>query len=276
MSRLIDAEALRGRLDDPDLRILDGTVFLDFPPDGGPPAVTSGRAAYDAGHIPGAAFADLVTDLSDPTSGLPFTVPTADRFARAIAELGVADGTRVVVYDQERTVWATRLWWLLRYFGFDDVQVLDGGLGAWKAAGGDLSTAPASYPTGTFTAHPRPELLATREDVLAAMEDGATCVVNALDEATFRAGRIPGSGHLAASGLLDQATGRLRPLQELRSAIAGVVPEGGPAPIAYCGGGIAATLDVFALTLAGRPDAKLYDGSMIDWTSDPALPIETG
>jgi thiosulfate/3-mercaptopyruvate sulfurtransferase len=276
VSRLIAAEALREQLGDSDLRILDGTVFLDFPPDGGPPAVTSGRAAYDEGHIPGAAFADLVVELSDPGSALPFMAPPAERFARAIAQLGVADGTRVVVYDSDRTVWATRLWWLLRYFGFDDVQVLDGGLRAWKAAGGELSTEPATYPTGTFTATPRPELLATREEVLAAMEDGATCIVNALDEPAFRAGRIPGSAHLAASSLLDPDTGRIRPLEELRRAVSGAVPEGGPAPIAYCGGGIAATLDVFALTVAGRPDAKLYDGSMTDWTSDPALPMATG
>jgi thiosulfate/3-mercaptopyruvate sulfurtransferase len=276
VSALIAAEALRDRIGDPALRIFDATVHLDFPPDGGPPAVTSGRAGYDEGHIPRAAFADLIVELSDPASSLPFTVPSAERFARAIGELGVTYGTRVVAYDQGRMTWATRLWWLLRYFGFDDVQVLDGGLPAWTAAGGELSTEPGRYPPATFIAHPRPELLATREDVLESMEDGATCIVNALDEAMYRAGRIPRSSHLPASALVDPSTGRVRPLDELRRTIAGVVPEGGPAPIAYCGGGIAATLDVFALALAGRTDARLYDGSMTDWTSDPALPVETG
>jgi thiosulfate/3-mercaptopyruvate sulfurtransferase len=276
MNELIDADTLRQRIGDPALRILDATVILDFPPDGGPPAVTSGRAGFDEGHIPGAAFADLVADLSDPTSGLPFTVPPPDRFARAIGQLGVGDGTPVVAYDQGETVWATRLWWLLRYFGHDDVRVLDGGLPAWKAQGGELSAEPRSWPSAAFTPRPRPELLATRDDVLAATQNGGTCVVNALDESFFRAGRIPGSAHLAARGLLDPATGRLRPVEELHEAISEVVPEDGPAPIAYCGGGIAATLDLFALTLAGRPDARLYDGSMTDWTSDPALPVETG
>jgi thiosulfate/3-mercaptopyruvate sulfurtransferase len=123
---------------------------------------------------------------------------------------------------------------------------------------------------------PRPELLATRDDVLASMEDGATCIVNALDEAMYRAGRIPGSSHLPVSALVDPSTGTVRPLDQLRRTIADVVPQDGPAPIAYCGGGIAATLDVFALALAGRTDARLYDGSMTDWTSDPALPVETG
>jgi thiosulfate/3-mercaptopyruvate sulfurtransferase len=273
---LIDAAALRAELGDPALRLLDGTVILDFPPDGGPPKVTSGRAGYDAGHIPGAAFADLVTDLSDPASGLPFTAPPAERFAAAIGALGVGDDSRVVVYDQGATTWAARLWWLLRYFGFDDVRVLDGGLPAWKAAGGELSIEPPRHAAATFTPRTRPELLATREDVLAAMDDGATCIVNALDEAMYRAGRIPGSSHLAASSLLDPVTGRVRPVAELRRAVAEVVPAGGPAPIASCGGGIAATLDVFAFALAGREDARMYDGSLTDWTSDPSLPLEKG
>jgi thiosulfate/3-mercaptopyruvate sulfurtransferase len=273
---LIDAATLRQELGDPALRILDGTVILDFPPDGGPPKVTSGRAGYDEGHIPGAAFADLITDLSDPSSGLPFTAPPAERFATAIGALGVGDDSRVVVYDQGAMSWATRLWWLLRYFGFDEVRVLDGGLPAWTAAGGELSTAPASYPRGTFTARSRPELLATREDVLAAMEDGATCIVNALEEPMYRAGRIPGSAHLAASSVLDRETGRMRPPEDLRRAVGEVVPDDGPPPIAYCGGGIAATLDVFAFALAGREDARMYDGSMTDWASDPSLPVEKG
>ncbi len=276
MTVLVSAQELRGELGDPGLRILDATVLLDFPPDGGPPAVTSGRAGFDAGHVPGAGFADLITDLSDPDSGLPFTVPSAERFAAAIAALGVGDAARVVVYDQGSTAWATRLWWLLRYFGFDAVRVLDGGLPAWTAAGGELSTEPAATAAATFTPHLRPELLATTDDVLAASADGAVCVVNALDDAMYRAGRIPGSSHLPASSLLDPATGRVRPVEELRRTIAEVVPEGGPAPIAYCGGGIAATLDVFALVLAGRDDAKLYDGSMTGWTADPARPVETG
>jgi thiosulfate/3-mercaptopyruvate sulfurtransferase len=276
MTLLIDAATLRSRLGEPGLRILDATVLLDFPSDGGPPTITSGRAGYDAGHIPGAAFADLIEDLSDTTSGLPFTVPSAEAFAAAIGALGVGEDAQVVVYDQGPTSWATRLWWLLRFFGFDDVAVLDGGLPAWTAAGGELSTEPATSPPASFTARPRPELLATTEDVLAASQDGAACVVNALDDAFYRAGRIPGSAQLAASSLLDPDSGRLRPVEELRATISAVVPADGPAPIAYCGGGIAATLDVFALALAGREDAKLYDDSMTGWTADPSRPVQTG
>ena len=282
---LIDAAALRERLDDPRLRILDATVILEFPPEGGPPTITSGRAGYEEGHIPGAAFADLITDLSDPDAGLPFMLPSPERFADAISALGVGDDTEVVVYDQGATMWATRLWFELRVFGFDAVSVLDGGLPAWRDAGGELSTDPPAYPRGTFTPRPRPELVATRDDVLAAMEDGATCIVNALDEASFRGtgpsslprpGRIPGSVHLAAASLVDPSTGRIRPVEELRREIARVVPEEGPPPIAYCGGAIAATLDAFALALVGRDDVRVYDGSLSEWAADPSLPLETG
>ena len=278
MSGLVSAEELRGELGDPRLRVLDATVLLDFPPDGGPPTITSGRAGYDAGHVPGAAFADLITDLSEPGSGLPFTVPSEERFAAAIAALGVGDDSRVVVYDQGATAWATRLWWLLRYFGFEDVRVLDGGQPAWEAAGGELSTEPASHaPAASFTARARPELLASTDDVLA-----ATAGRRHVRRQRARRGHTsaPGASRAprtwppaACSTPTRAASG---PLEELRSTIAAVVPADGPPPIAYCGGGIAATVDVFALALAGRDDAKLYDDSMTGWTADPARPVETG
>jgi thiosulfate/3-mercaptopyruvate sulfurtransferase len=276
MSGLIDAERLAARLGEPGLRVLDATVFLDFPPDGGPPTATSGRAAYEEGHVSGAVFADLIADLSDPDTPLPFMRPSEARFASAIGALGVGDGDTVVVYDQGPTMWATRLWWLLRYFGHEDVLVLDGGLPAWKASGGALETGSEAPAPATFTARARPELVATSDDVLEASADGATCVVNALEPGLHAAGRIPGSVNLASSTLMDPATGRVRPAEELRATVGAAVPEGGPPPIAYCGGGISATLDLFALALAGREDARLYDGSYVEWTSDPSRPVETG
>jgi thiosulfate/3-mercaptopyruvate sulfurtransferase len=276
VSGLIDAETLAARLGEPGLRVLDATVILDFPTDGGPPTATSGRAGYDQGHIPGAVFADLITDLSDPDTPLPFMRPSEERFGAAMGALGVGDGDTVVVYDQGPTMWATRLWWLLRYFGHDDVLVLDGALPAWKASGGALETESEAPASATFTARARPELVATADDVLEASADGVTCVVNALEPGLHAAGHIPGSVNLASSTLVDQATGRVRSVDDLRATIGAAVPEGGPPPIAYCGGGISATLDVFALVLAGREDARLYDGSFVEWTSDPARPVETG
>ncbi|HST40668.1 MAG TPA: rhodanese-like domain-containing protein, partial [Conexibacter sp.] len=137
---LIDAAALDAHRDEPGLLIFDATVLLQRPPEGGPYEVLSGRAGYDAGHVPGAAFADLAGALSDPDAPRSFTLPSAERFAAAAGALGIGPDSHVVVYAQEATMWATRLWWLLRYFGFDAVSVLDGGLPAWTAAGLPLST----------------------------------------------------------------------------------------------------------------------------------------
>ena len=240
--------------------------------------ITSGRAGYDAGHVPGAAFADLITDLSEPGSGLPFTVPSEERFAAAIAALGVGDDSRVVVYDQGATAWATRLWWLLRYFGFEDVRVLDGGQPAWEAAGGELSTEPASHPpAASFPPHPGRSCSRRRTTSSAATPTARACVVNALDEEELPRRAHP--RHLAPRGrqpARPRDRPRPAPSRSCARTIAAVVPEDGPPPIAYCGGGIAATLDVFALALAGRDDAKLYDDSMTGWTADPARPVKTG
>ena len=176
--------------------------------------------------MPGAAFADLITDLSEPGSGLPFTVPSEERFAAAIAALGVGDDSRVVVYDQGATAWATRLWWLLRYFGFEDVRVLDGGQPAWEAAGGELSTEPASHPpAASFTARARPELLASTDDVLAATRTAPRASSTRSTRRTSAPGASRAPRTSPHGSLLDPETGRVRPVEELRSTIAAVVPE---------------------------------------------------
>src|SRR5262249_30729071 len=112
------------------------------PPEGGPYTPRSGRPDYHREHIPGAVFADLIGELADPEVRFPFWLPSDERAAAAFGALGIGPGTHVVAYAQDNPMWATRLWWLLRYFGFDDVSVLDGGLPAWRAAGRPLSAQP--------------------------------------------------------------------------------------------------------------------------------------
>lgn len=283
---LVSAQDLAAALDDPRIRVFDATVVLDRPAGGGPYTPIPQRDTYRESHVPGAAFADLVGDLADTDAPYPFALPTPERFAERAGALGIGEDTHVVVYAQESPMWATRLWWLLRFFGFDTVSVLDGGLEAWRNAGLPLAAGEQTHPPATFVPHqPRPELLATRADVEAIVADGGTCLLNALQPKVFRgegpssysrAGRIPGSVNVPAAALLDDQTGRFLPTDELRTALAdGGVPDDQPL-VAYCGGGISATVDLFALSLVGRDDAKLYDGSLTEWTADPSLPVEVG
>ena len=144
MEALVSTSWLASQLGEADLRVLDCTVLLAPLPDGGY-AVESGRAAWEQAHIPGSAFADLAGELSDPRSPLRFTMPTPERFAEAMGALGVGDGNRVVLYDSRANMWAARVWWMLRAFGFDAAAVLDGGWRAWTTDGRPTSTEP---PTG--------------------------------------------------------------------------------------------------------------------------------
>lgn len=283
---LIDAPALHARLGDPDLRVFDATMTLTPRATPGPYLIGDGRDGYRAGHVPGAAYAD-VRALSDPASGLAFTVPGASAFAAAAGALGIGDGCRVVVYSQDSPMWATRVWWLLRHFGFDAVEVLDGGLRAWVDAGLPLEDGEHAHAPATFDVRPpRAAMLARRDDVLDVVDGRASgCLVNALKPEMFRGeeqgsadrpGHIPGSVNHPWNTVLDPATGRFRTPAELTTVLEPLLAADAPAPIAYCGGGIAATVDLFALALAGRDDGRLYDGSLREWSADPALPLQRG
>jgi thiosulfate/3-mercaptopyruvate sulfurtransferase len=280
-AKLIQAVELADELDDPSLLVLDATAYLRREVEGGPYVVESGRATFDQRHIPGAVFADVPGELSDPESPFRFTVPSPDAFARAIGALGVGDGVRVVVYAQESPMWSTRLWWLLRYFGFTDVRVLDGGLAAWMAAGLEVTAQAPVVRERTFVATARPELLATKGDVIDIIAGEPACLVNALPTRAFRGegpgsysrpGRIPGSVSIPSGDLLEPTTGRFRDREQLGPILHIAASSDAPV-IAYCGGGISATVDIFALSLVGRDDVRLYDGSLTEWSADPALPL---
>ncbi len=279
---LVDTDWLATNLDAPDLRVLDCSVTL-VPVEGGV-RLESGRAAWAAGHIPGSGFADLMQDLSDRDTKLPMMMPPAAQFAAALGALGVGPGTRVVVYDAGNHTWATRLWWMLRAMGFDEVAVLDGGLNRWKAEGRALSVELPSHPVVGFIAQPRATAFVDREAVRGALGSAQVRMINALsaDEhagrvsRTPRPGRIPGSGNVPAGSLVDSATGRYRNLDEIRALMQSSGAMDAPRVIAYCGGGIAATSIAFSLARLGVQDVAVYDGSLVDWSSDPLLPMETG
>lgn len=275
---------LHDHLHDENLVVVDATNHLPVPTDG-PYVPESGAHTYRAEHIPGALFADLLGDGADPAAAEPWTAPDHERFAAAAGARGLGDGATVVVYDQHDGFWATRFWWHLRYEGFDQVTVLDGGLPAWKAAGFEVTDVVPEPTPRTFTGTRRPGLIRSTDEVAANLDDEGTVLVNVLDEATYRGevdtyarrGHIPGSINLPVFTLRDPTTGALRPVEELRAEFdnAGLL-DTDKRVVTYCGGGIAATGVAHALALAGRDDVAIYDGSMTAWAGNPELPLVTG
>lgn len=281
---LIDTATLSRRLGEPGLVVLDCTTHL-VPDPKTTYQVVAGRADFEHGHVPGAQFVDVQGDVSDNNHRLRFMLPSAESFAAAMRRFGVGEGSQVVTYSQTTPQWATRMWWLLRVFGFDNAAVLDGGFQKWTREGRPVETGPAKpRPAGEFAARPPRPLMAGKEEVLRAVGDGAVCTLNALSAEQHagsggnsygRVGRIKGSVNLPAAHLLDPATGAFLSADELRRRFDGVGAFGKKV-ITYCGGGIAASADAFALVMLGHPNVKLYDASMSEWANDPALPMETG
>lgn len=273
---LVDTAWLASQLDEPDIVVLDCTVLMR-PDVNGSTRVVSGREEFSAGHIPGAGFADLINDLSDPSSHLSFAVPTPEAFCAAVGALGVGDTARVVLYDTTISSWAARVWWMLRWVGFDNAAVLDGGLRAWTTEGRALSTATYAPSPAVLTPRVRHGLVAGRDDVRAAIGDGNVVLVDTLPAGHFsgeapmyaRPGHIPGAVNVPAFELLDES-GRFLPLDELGS----LHPfDREQRTITYCGGGIAASTSALALTRLGFTNVAVYAASLQEWAADPDNPL---
>ena len=284
---LMETGALEASLGAPGLRIVDCTTWLKpaEPGDDAPYRVVPGRAEYDAAHIPGAVFLDIQGTISDPDTRLRFMAPSAQRFADAMGALGIGDETRVVLYSAGSIMWATRVWWMLRAFGFERAAVLDGGWEKWRGEGRPVSAAPGRYPPARFTATLRPGRFVDSAYVRSRLGDAGTAVVNALAPAFHlgegpsrygRPGRIPGSVNVPAATLLDPSSGAFVPLAEARRLHEEAGISADRQVVAYCGGGISATVGLFLLHQLGYPALTLYDGSLGEWAQDPDLPIETG
>jgi thiosulfate/3-mercaptopyruvate sulfurtransferase len=211
-------------------------------------------------------------------------MPPPAQLATAFGRHGLGDGSRVVLYSIGTAMWATRFWWMLRSLGFDNAAVLDGGLDQWKAEARPLeSGAPKGYPPATFTAKPRPGFFADSSAVKAALGRPDHVIVNALGPQFYkglepsrygRPGRIPGSVNVPAATLVQPTKQLIAPAEaEAKFAAQGITPDKNV--IAYCGGGISATIDLFLLHQLGYDNLTLYDGSMGEWAKDTSLPIET-
>jgi thiosulfate/3-mercaptopyruvate sulfurtransferase len=281
----VSTEWLAAHLGEPGVRIVDirGKVL----PPGSKPRYQAKRADFDAGHVPGAVFVDWTRDIVDATDPVPMQVAGPGPFAAKMAELGIGDETLVVAYDDYDHIFAGRLAWALRYYGHDEVRILDGGWSRWVAEGRPTATATqAASPSTVFTARPRPPLRRTAHEVEQALGRADVIFIDArppeqyagVVTAAARAGHIPGAVNVPYATLVD-ASGRFLPAGELARAFSDAGVDVAALPrevIVYCNGGVSCTVPLSALRILGRDDVAVYDGSWNEWGADASLPIRTG
>ncbi|WP_349617345.1 sulfurtransferase [Azotobacter salinestris] len=280
-AQLLSPAQLAERLDQPDLRILDCRFALEDP--------TYGARSYAGEHIPGARFADLERDLSGPVhKGVTGRHPLPDPalLIERLRAWGIDNDSQVVLYDDGPGAFAARAWWLLAWLGKrDGVFLLDGGLNAWRAAGLPLTAELPAPTTGTFRGAPDVGLLVDAPQLLARLGDERLTLLDARALPRFRgevepldpvAGHIPGARCAPFTENLG-TDGRFLPAGELRARFAGLLGERPVEQlVAYCGSGVTACHNLFALSLAGYPLAPLYAGSWSEWLTDRSRPVATG
>lgn len=292
---LVSTDWLARHLDDPDIRIFDCTGSVgttDF--------LNHGREThYARHHIPGAAYLDIANprgELADPSATLPFTWPTTERLAKAIGGLGISATSRVVLYAGPNAgtpnpvavgqTWATRAWWLLHHAGVD-VALVDGGWRKWADEGRPVSDRPIHYEPTTFVVSPGVRRgLATKEDVLDAVHNDSSAIVDALSPESYngeedkqygtfgtRRGHITNAVNIYFGSLVDADSGCFIDRGRLHDLLCASGLRTRGKVITYCGAGIGATMTGFALKLSGIDGVAVYDASMMEWNADPNLPM---
>ncbi|QLG87216.1 sulfurtransferase [Chitinibacter bivalviorum] len=246
--------------------------------------VDAGRAAYLAGHIPGARFLHLDEDLSAPKNGRNgrHPLPNAASLALKLGGLGITKNTHVVAYDASGGPFAARLWWLLRWLGAENVQVLDGGVAAWLAAGGDMVSELAPITPTEFVASPNDALHVSADEVLANIAVPQFQIVDARTAERFvGVGETldPAGGHIPEAAnrffMLNLQDGYFKSADVLREEWVVLLGELSPDELVHqCGSGVTACHNLLALEVAGMPGGRLYAGSWSEWCSDPTRPVE--
>lgn len=284
---LVSTDWLKENLDYPGLRVVDIRGYVKKTDLGGGhqrAEYLAAREEYDEAHIPGAVYVDWTHDIIDPDDPVPAQVAPPDRFAALMGTLGIGDDTHVIVYDHVGGQFATRLWWALTYYGHEKVSVLDGGWKKWTNEGRPITNEIPSPEPATFTPIPQPGWRTDAEGVLAAGV-GPGLVLDARDKGQYtgeirrgegRAGHVPGAVHLHADGLLGSESGTFLSDEELEEKLreAGLPEDRAEPIIAYCNGGVAATMPLFALRKLGYENLANYDGSWNEWSVREDLPVE--
>jgi thiosulfate/3-mercaptopyruvate sulfurtransferase len=274
---LVSTQWLAEHLNAPDVKIADATWFL-------PTLGRDARQEYAEAHIPGAVFFDI-DDIADAASPLPHMLPDAAKFSSRMRGLGLGDGTRIVLYDNNKYSASARAWWMLRLFGHPEVAVLDGGLAKWRAEGRPVTDDPVTPKEAHFTARQnnllvrdleqiRANVLSRREQVVDARSRGRFAATEQEPRAGLRGGHIPGSVCLPHLELIA-TDGTLLPEPELRRRFAAAGVDVSRPVVTSCGSGVTASTLALALYRLGRDDVAVYDGSWSEWGGRSDTPVET-
>jgi thiosulfate/3-mercaptopyruvate sulfurtransferase len=283
---LLETTWLAGHLQDPNLRIVDMRGYVRTSERDGVQVAhyVGARDEYEQAHIPGALYIDWTSDIVDSNDPVEAQIAPAGQFAQAMARLGIGDQHLVVAYDEHpASQFATRLWWALKFYGHEQVVVLNGGLAKWKREKLPMTDTIPHYPPATFTPAVHTELRATAADVLKLLGQQDVTLIDARDNRQYtgalvrrpgRPGHIPGALNIPREEIIDSETGTFRDNEDLARVFshAHVVPQ--HHIVAYCNGGVAATTILFSLAMLGYPSLTNYDGSWNEWGERQDLPVE--